>query len=646
MCGIAGFWTPESMAGDEMAARARAMGDRLRLRGPDGGEVWVDADAGIGLAHRRLAIVDLSPAGLQPMASASGRYLISFNGEIYNHVELRAALPGLAWRGHSDTEALLAAFERWGIAAALERSVGMFAFALWDRAERTLTLARDRMGEKPLYYGWQGSTLLFGSELKALQAWPGFAPSVDRGAIALLLRHNYIPAPYCIFSGVHKLPPGHLLTLRTPGRPTGGPKPLAYWSLNDVVRQGAKQPWRGSDEEAVDQLELRLAEAVRLQRVADVPLGAFLSGGVDSSAVVALMQRDAVRPVRTFTIGFHEAAFNEAEYAKAVAHHLGTDHTEAYVSAEEALQVVPRLPQLYCEPFADSSQLPTFLLSQLARQHVTVSLSGDAGDELFNGYDRYQLARRLWGRVRLLPAPLRAAAGAFLATIPDGVWSGIGSRRGGRWADGGLGARVRTLSRWLRFGQRENFYRDIISQCTDPTLFVPGAVEPPTVLTQAAGWPPQDDFEARMMHVDSLSYLPDDILVKVDRAAMGVSLETRVPLLDHRLVEFAWTLPAHLRRRGTESKWLLRQVLYRHVPRRLIERPKRGFGIPLDAWLRGPLRHWAEALLDAPLLRQQGYLDAACVRATWLSHLQGRQSHGAMLWSVLMFQAWLKDQGH
>ena len=645
MCGIAGFWTPPTMAREEMAARARAMGERLRLRGPDGGEVWVDADAGVGLAHRRLAIVDLSPAGLQPMVSASGRFVIVFNGEIYNHGELREAQPGIQWRGHSDTEALLEAIDRWGIEAALKRSVGMFAIALWDREERTLTLARDRMGEKPLYYGWQGETLLFGSELKALQTWPGFAPAIDRGAIALLLRHNYIPAPHSIFSGVFKLPPGHTLTLCGSGAPAGGPRPRAYWSMNEVVRNGAKSPWRGSDDDAVNELESRLVDAVRLQRVADVPLGAFLSGGVDSSTIVALMQRDATRPVRTFTIGFHEAGFNEAEHAKAVAAHLGTDHTEAYISAEQALQVVPRLPQLYCEPFADSSQIPTFLLAQLARQQVTVSLSGDAGDELFNGYDRYQIVERMRAVIDLPPPAVRRAVGAALDAVPAWLWSGIGSVRGGRWAAGGLAARVHTLARWLRSGEPENLYRDMISHCADPALLVPGAVEPPTALTKRSAWPRQDDFEARMMFLDAISYLPDDILVKVDRAAMGVSLETRVPLLDHRIVEFAWTLPAKLRRRGNQSKWLLRQVLFRHVPRHLIERPKRGFGIPLDAWLRGPLRPWAEALLTEPLLRQQGYFDVARVRAMWLGHLQSRQSAGSMLWNVLMFQAWLAEQG-
>ncbi len=576
------------------------------------------------------------------MRSRSGRYEVIFNGEIYNHTLLRAELADDPWRGHSDTETMLAGFERWGIEGTLRKLVGMFAIALWDRELRRLTLARDRLGEKPLYIARLPGTLLFASELKAFDAWPGFAPPIDRGAVALLLRHNYIPAPYSIFEGVSKLPPATLLHVDGPQQ-IGEPR--AYWSLREVAERGQREPFVGGDDEAVDALERHLDAAIALQRVADVPLGAFLSGGVDSSAVVALMQRQSNTPVRTFTIGFDVPQYNEAEHAKAVARHLGTAHTELYCSGAQALDVVPKLAAMYCEPFSDSSQIPTFLVSQMARQHVTVSLSGDAGDELFGGYTRYDLAQRLWSRISRVPSPLRSIVGSAIQALSAGTWDGIGRigwpllRRGP--PPSRLGDRAHKLAEMLQVLTPEAFYRNLMSHQPCPQRVVLGATEPATALNQPALWPSDQSFGERMMFIDTLSYLPDDILVKVDRAAMAVSLETRVPLLDHRLVEFAWSLPLHFKHRNGTGKWLLRQLLSRYVPRELIERPKTGFGVPLSNWLRGPLRPWAEHLLDERRLREQGLLDATYVRRLWREQIDGQREWMYLLWDVLMLQAWL-----
>jgi asparagine synthase (glutamine-hydrolysing) len=617
---------------------------RLAHRGPDGSGVWADEAGAIALAHRRLAIVDLSEAGHQPMRSSSGRYELVFNGEIYNHLTLRQELPGRDWRGHSDTETLLAGFDAWGIEATLGKAVGMFAIALWDRERRRLTLARDRMGEKPLYYGSLGGTLLFASELKAFKSWPGYAPAVDPAAVTLLLRHNYIPAPYTIYRGLHKLPPATLLHVEEPAMLA---PPTAYWSVRRAVEEGQRNPFTGNDEAAIDALESQLDAAIALQRVADVPLGAFLSGGVDSSVVVALMQRQASTPVRTFTIGFHEPQFNEAEHAKAVARHLGTDHTELYVSGQQALDIVPRLPTMYCEPFSDSSQIPTFLVSQMARQHVTVSLSGDAGDELFGGYTRYDKAPLLWGRISRFPYALRALAGPAIQAVPTRTWDALARalwpllRRGPE--PDRVGDRAHKLAEMLKSPSSEAFYRDMNSHQPWPERVVLGAREPATAMNRPELWPRLESFEERMMFIDQISYLPDDILVKVDRAAMAVSLETRVPMLDHRLVEFAWRLPLHMKRRDGVGKWLLRQVLYRHVPSSLIDRPKTGFGVPLSAWLRGPLRDWAENLLDEKVLREQGLLDVAYVRRLWTEQIEGKREWMYLLWDVLMLQAWLAE---
>lgn len=651
MCGLVGFLggiLNEGGAQQSGQALLRAMADKLILRGPDDAGYWDDAGQQIGLGHRRLAIVDLSPAGHQPMVSANGRYVMAFNGEIYNHLDLRRELEShfsLMWRGHSDTETLLAGIEAWGIEATLKKSVGMFAIALWDRESNTLILTRDRMGEKPLYYGWQGSgaqrTFLFGSELKAIKAHPAFSAEIDRGALCLLLRHNYIPAPYSIYQGINKLEPGCLLSVSLTQ-----PEPVIskYWDMVEVARAGIASSFSGTAVEAVDALEVLAKDAIRQQMMADVPLGAFLSGGIDSSTVVALMQSQSSRPVKTFTIGFNEDGYNEAVHAKAVAAHLGTEHTELYVTPEQAMAVIPRLPGLYCEPFADSSQIPTFLVSQLAKEQVTVSLSGDAGDELFCGYNRYLLTRRLWKKLSSVPAPLRGMAAKAITILSPADWDGLAHMipGAGRWSM--LGDKLHKGAGVLASRTVDELYLGMVSHLDNPSEWVMGGVEPATHLT---GLRPDlggmGEVE-QMMLLDAISYLPDDILAKVDRAGMGVSLEGRVPFLDHRLVEFAWRLPLEYKLREGQSKWPLRQVLYRHVPRELIDRPKMGFGVPLHEWLRGPLRDWAESLLDEGRLQREGYFNPAPIRKMWAEHLSGKRNWMTRLWNVLMFQAWLEAQ--
>jgi asparagine synthase (glutamine-hydrolysing) len=647
MCGLAGFLSPQGFHQDEAVTVVTRMRETLAHRGPDDAGSWLDGEAGIALAHRRLSILDLSPAGHQPMQSVSGRFVLVFNGEVYNHLEIRRKLAEAgrgpaSWRGHSDTETLLAAIEQWGLEQTLRQCVGMFALALWDRQERALALARDRMGEKPLFYGWQGDVLLFGSELKALRAHPKFRSEIEGNALPAYLRHGYIPAPWSIWRGIFKLTPGCVVHFK--GYDLGTlTEPKPYWSLADAIAAGKADPFQGSDKDAIDALERQLQVAIAGQMVADVPLGAFLSGGIDSSTVVALMQARSRRPVKTFTIGFREAGYNEAEHARAVAKHLGTEHTELYVDAAQARSVIPELTCMYDEPFGDSSAIPTHLVSQLARQHVAVSLSGDGGDELFGGYNRYfnLKGERIWRAARSMPEPFRALAvslvryGSFHAL--DEALKVINSalrRPVGR----SLGARANLFADLANCLNREDLYIAMTSQWHQP---------PVASLVESSDWrrpaQPLDLLSnpvEHMMLTDSLTYLPDDILTKVDRAAMAVSLETRVPILDHRVVELAWRLPYEKKVRDGEGKWLLRQVLYRHVPREIVDRPKMGFGVPIGEWLRGPLRDWAEDLLDESKLTSQGLFDPKPIRARWKQHVAGQHNWRDSLWLVLMFQAW------
>ena len=629
-------------------ALARRMAAALAHRGPDAEGTWIDESRGIALAHRRLSIIDLSPLGSQPMISASGRFVIVFNGEVYNHAALRKELvqtsARVAFRGHSDTEVMLAAIETWGLEAAVRRFVGMFAFALWDRQQDRLHLVRDRLGIKPLYYGWAGDTLLFGSELRAFTAHPSFQGEIDRNAIALLLRYQCIPAPHCIYRGVYKLLPGTILTLGSPE--AASVAPVAYWSARQVAEKGASDPFTGTEIEAVEQLETLLREAVSLRMIADVPIAAFLSGGLDSSTVAALMQAQSDRPISTFTIGSTDPAFDESPYARAVARHLGTDHTELIVTPDDALAVVPQLATLYDEPFADSSQIPTYLISALIRRNATVALSGDGGDELFAGYNRHVWATRVWNSVRYLPRAVRNVQASAISAVPPSTWNSLFERVGHlmpktlRHEDAGY--KLHKMADVLSAPSIEAIYTRLASHWQAPTSVVVDAAEPATALADPAHAVRLPSFVEKMLYLDLVTYLPDDVLTKVDRASMAVGLEARVPLLDHRVVEFVWRLPLSLKYRDGKSKWLLRQILYRHVPASLVERPKVGFGIPLHSWLRGPLREWAEELLDEGRLAREGYFNPAPIRRRWLEHLSGKRRWEYHLWDVLMFQAWLE----
>ncbi|OXR50243.1 asparagine synthase (glutamine-hydrolyzing) [Pusillimonas sp. T2] len=647
MCGIVGIWQPEAAIGIEAAAGR--MVRTLTHRGPDDDGVWVDPAVPLALAHRRLSILDLSAAGRQPMLSSCGRYVLVYNGEIYNHLDLRAELDATQWRGHSDTETLLACVQAWGLRRTLERAVGMFALALWDRDSGVLSLARDRVGEKPLFWGWQANTLLFGSELKALLAYPGFRAGVDRGCLALFLRHGYVPAPWSIYEGVSKLLPGHCvdICLRQGSALAKSALPYPYWSFNNTVTEGLSNPFDGGDVEAIRALESRLSETIGSQMLADVPVGAFFSGGIDSSTVVSLMQKQSSRPVRTFTIGFDGSEYDEAKHAESVARHLGTAHTPLIVRPEDALDVIPLLPSMYCEPLSADSQVPLYLISKLARQHVTVALSGDGGDELFGGYNRYLGARRVWLRMQSLPAPLRHAFAAFLRSMsPEGwdrVFSWLKPILPERFRLAIPGTKAQKLADVLELDTEQDYFRRLTSHWQDPASVVLGAREPQTLMTNMAAWPKTDSFEHWMMAMDAQTFLPDEVMAKVDRAAMAASLETRAPLLDHRVVELAWRMPLRMKIRDGQGKWLLRQVLYRHVPRELVERPKKGFGMPIDDWLRGPLRDWADNLLSEERLRAEGYFDPAPIRQLWHQHLKGGYNWQYRLWPILMFQAWISS---
>lgn len=639
MCGIAGFVgaDPDTMP-DGFGGIAAAMTRSLQHRGPDDHGQWIDRDAGIALVHLRLSIVDLSQAGHQPMISADGRYIIIFNGEIYSFQEIRKDLEahGKSFRGHSDTEVILEAISLFGLDATLKRMIGMFAIALWDRKERALTLIRDRLGIKPIYWARFGTLFMFGSELKALRVCPGWTPRINRGAVAAYMRHNYIPAPHTIYEGVHKLEPGCVLTL-----PWGKePRIERFWDAREVARAGLADPIRGTDAELVDELELLLKDAVKRRMIADVPLGAFLSGGVDSSTVVALMQTAGMGTVKTFSIGFDIPEFNEAPHAAAVARHLRTDHTELTVTSKQALDVIPRLTDMYDEPFADSSQIPTYLVSAMTRKHVTVALSGDGGDELFAGYNRYHMTKRFWRFISMAPMPLRRAAAAVLTAMSPDRWTATLSKLPLDQLPQ-IGDKLHKAAPLLKLDDAEALYRRLVTHW-EPREIMLGACEPKGILYDDSVSAEIPDLVSRMQFLDLVTYLPDDILTKVDRASMAVALEARVPLIDHRVVEFSWRLPRNVMVRNGVSKWILRQVLFRHVPFQLIERPKMGFGIPLGEWLRGPLRDWAEGLLSERRLRESGLVDPSTVRRRWDEHLRGERNWQYALWDVLMLEAWIE----
>lgn len=649
MCGIAGYFTlPRSKSSDQMTSEVTRMTNAIVLRGPDDSGAWVDAENGVALGHRRLSILDLSPLGHQPMTSAGGRFVIVFNGEIYNFQQLRAELEkhGHTWRGHSDTEIMLAAFRQWGITEATKRFNGMFAFAVWDKEDRTLTLGRDRLGEKPLYYGWANDdTFVFASELKAIRALPGFNRAINRDAICAQLRFNYIPDPWCIYEGLHKLPPGSLAVVRHPWEKI---RKSQYWDLRQVIEHGLDHPFTGSESEAIDTFEAILKEAVGLRMVADVPLGAFLSGGVDSSLIVAMMQQQSARPVRTFTIGFDVPEYNEAQFAKEVASYLKTDHTEMYVTGQDALDAIPLMPGLYDEPFSDYSQIPTYLVCKMARQHVTVALSGDAGDELFGGYERYFVGRNLWDKFAWMPPALKKLTAAAMTALPPGALNSLGNLAKPvlpkRLRHVPFGDKLHKLAEVVAAPGMESLYLTLMSHWKRPEDIVIGGHDRDTSITDTREWPRVSDFTHRMMHLDMETYLPGDILTKVDRAAMGVSLEGRIPLLDTNLIEFAWKVPFSMKVRGGQGKWLMRETLYRHVPKAMIDRPKRGFGVPLEHWLRGELRDWAEDLLSESRLKREGYFHPAPIRQKWQEHLSGTRNWHFYLWDILMFQAWLNHR--
>lgn len=649
MCGITGFFSPQGINAEQGMHRVEKMAQALQHRGPDDAGIWVDAPDGIALAHRRLAIVDLTPAGHQPLSSESGRYIISYNGEIYNHQELRqklhAAGSGHSWRGHSDTETALACIETFGLEKALQEFVGMFALALWDKQEKALYLARDRMGEKPLYWGRQNQTWLFGSELKALRVHHDFNEELNRNALCLYMRHNYIPAPHSIYVGIHKLPPGTYIRL---DHKTVDINPIPFWSFDQRVIAAQANPFTGSDDEALQYLDKALTRAVGLQMKADVPLGAFLSGGVDSSLIVALMAEQAQQKVQTFSIGFEDAEYDEAPFARAVARHIGTEHHELYVTANEMLDVIPKLSTLYSEPFADSSQIPTFLLSKLARQHVTVSLSGDGGDELFGGYDRYAWGRSIWNKLRLSPPLLGSAIAASICLLSpqnlNRIIAPLIKVMPRKYRGINVGDKLHKAAPLLKAKTLDELYMSLVSQWQSPELLVRNGSEPRTILGVSQKTTADMSPEAKMMYLDTLSYLPDNILVKVDRAAMGASLETRVPFLDHHVIDAAWSLPMNLKIREGTGKWCLRELLYRRVPKHLIDRPKMGFAVPLPSWLRGPLRDWAESLLNQKRLEEAGIFDPLPIRKKWEEHLSGERNWHYYLWDILMFEAWRDEQ--
>jgi len=650
MCGFAGYLDYSAgQSHEELLHQATAMAATLQHRGPDHAGAWANADVGIAFGFQRLSVLDLSPSGHQPMHSANGQFVVVFNGEIYNFRTLRRDLEGdgHVFRGQSDTEVLLAAVTQWGLEPSVKRFTGMFAFALWDSSMRELHLVRDRLGEKPLYYGWVGKTFLFGSELKALRAHPHFTALINPEALFLYLRYSYIPTPHSIYTNIYKVPPATILSLKLTDAPFGlrsGP----YWSAKESAIRGAAEPFQGSAEDATDELDRLLRESVRLRMLADVPVGAFLSGGIDSSTVVSMMQAEAGARVKTFSIGFQTNSYDEAPHAKRIAEHLGTTHNEFSVTADEAMAVIPKLPCIYDEPFADSSQIPAFLISRWAREQVTVSLSGDGGDELFGGYNRYSWVPRIWNRLGWLPKRIRRATATLLNTFAPQVWETLFETMREHLPHSGIpihpGDKLQKLAEILGADHPKDMYLRLVSHWWDPASLLLESSGSPDSLGDSSSDDGLSNIVLQMMYLDMVTYLPDDILVKLDRASMASSLEVRVPLLDHRVVEFAWSLPLPLKIRDVRGKWILRQVLRKYVPAKLVERPKAGFAIPLDHWLRGSLREWAESLLDENRFRDEGFLNPRPIRKKWEEHLSGRRNWQYHLWDVLMFEAWLEAQ--
>lgn len=640
MCGIAGICLfGGSKAATDIQPTIDRMTDALEHRGPDSRGTWVDSDRRVGLGHRRLAIRDLSPTGHQPMVSRCGRFVIVYNGEVYSHHEIAAHLnaAGRALRGTSDTEVILEACALWGVEHTVKRLIGMFAFALFDRQTGELVLVRDRLGIKPVYWAKFDNLFIFGSELKALRATSGWQARIDRNALSAFMRHNYIPAPHSIYQGVFKLEPGTLLKLR----PDGVSTIERYWDLRRIIEVGIASPPPANDADMIEQLDHLLADAVKRRMVADVPLGTLLSGGIDSSLVTALMAEQSDRPIKTFSIGFQEKEFNEAPYAREIAKHLGTQHTELYAEPRHALEMVEKLPYWYDEPFADSSQIPTALVCELTKQHVTVVLSGDGGDELFTGYNRYAIGLEAWNKADIAPYAVRKLLARALLSQPESRLDSLGRLLPARWQRNSLGNTLHKFANAILLDDPDAMYRRMLSHWNEPDNLVLGGHEPKGILWDRSVAKTIPDFLDRMQFLDTVTYLPDDILTKVDRASMSVALEARVPLLDHRVVELAWRMPQHLKIRDGQTKWPLRQILFKRVPRQLIERPKMGFGVPFDQWLRGPLKAWAEALLDPVRLKQQGLLDPEPIRARWQAHLEG-QNWGYPLWNILMAQAWIE----
>ena len=646
MCGITGFWKPrennEKVLMDEIIKMTRI----IINRGPDDEDFYVDKKAGTALGHRRLSILDLSSKGRQPMESFSGRYVIVYNGEVYNYKELRKEIENnfnINFKSNSDTEVILAGFEVWGTEKTLKRMNGMFAFALWDKKKREFCLARDRIGIKPLYYGIQDGILFFASELKAIRANRFFKPEINRNALALFFRHNYISAPYSIYKSVKKLEPGHYAIIDK----NLNVNIQCYWDIERLIEEGIKNPIDLSEKEAISWLEKLLLDSIKKRMIADVPLGAFLSGGIDSSTAVALMQAQSNIPVKTFTIGFYEDNYNEAKFAKDVAKYLGTDHAELYVTPKEAIDVIPKLSDMYDEPFSDSSQIPTFLVSQLARRYVTVSLSGDGGDELFGGYNRYFRASNIWNKINFMPLILRLQIiriiSLFSPEFIDNFFKPIKVIVPNKFKQILSGDKALKFSEILTSTSPDELYKRLISHWKSPEELVLNSKEPRTVLDdflRIKDFMP--NFKNRMMFFDFMTYLPDDILTKVDRASMAVSLEARVPMLDHRIVEFSKKLPLDFKIKNGKSKWILRQVLYKYVPKKIVERPKMGFGVPIDIWLRGPLRGWAEDLLNEKRIMEDGILSYEPIKKLWQEHLSGKRNWQYLLWDILMFQAWKK----